>query len=122
MMESVSFQKTIKKDPKWRPNWRKGWKPGQSGNPAGRPKGVKNKAVIARTALTRGEMLQLHKMSKKQLVALIKRHSAAYWGVFMNEPTTEEYEQALMDRLKVLALCGVKPSQILKAIELYEHR
>ncbi|MDX1975009.1 MAG: DUF5681 domain-containing protein [Rickettsiales bacterium] len=66
----------------WKQSKSKPWqfKPGVSGNPAGRPRGAFGNARIT-TEIGMETLDKLEDMTKRELIALIRRVSGAMWGI-----------------------------------------
>ena len=89
---------------------------GQSGNPSGRPRGSRNKSTLAALPLTVTDLEMIEDMDKPALIALIKRASAANWGLFLK--TDAEIRRGLFDMLAIMAMTSTKPGVKLAAIKL----
>jgi hypothetical protein len=96
------------------------FKPGQSGNPNGRPKGSRNKKTLAALPLTADDLVRLNDMEKPALIAIIKRVSAANWGLFVK--TDNEIYQMMLDKLRIFAFTSKNIGTMLKAMDMYLNR
>ena len=70
--------------------------------------------------LTVADLEKIEDMDKPALIALIKRASAANWGLLLQ--SNDQISQAFMDKLAIFAFTSTKPRVTLKAIDMYLNR
>ncbi len=82
------------------------FQPGQVRQSCWPPRGSRNKSTLAIIPLITADLEKIEDMDRPTLIALIKRASAANWGLFVAD---DEMRRALMDKLRIFAFTSTKP-------------